>query len=414
MVYVIDKHGQPLMPTTRHCRVRQLLKQGRAVVVRKDIFTIQLTYDTTQYTQEVKLGVDCGSKHVGLSATTQDKELFSGVGELRTNITDLIATRRESRRTRRHRKTWHRQARFNNRVASKKNGWLPPSILNRVQFHIKLINLIKSILPVRYITLEVGSFDPQLLNNTDIQGEEYQNGQQKGFWNTREYVLFRDKHECQHCHGKSGDKVLNVHHIESRKTGGNAPNNLITLCETCHDRYHRGEIKLKVKRGTVLRDAAAMNVMKDRLCGECRRLYGSVGQTWGYLTKYNRISNGLVKEHNVDARVISGNCKAKPINVVYELRQVRRHNRCIHVANPKKGVRKRTQSAYIVKGFRLFDVVRYNGVLGMIFGRRSSGYFDVRDCEGNVLSHSVSHKKLCFIRESRRLIVTNRLVSSHD
>jgi hypothetical protein len=360
--------------------------------------------------------VDCGSKHIGLSATTQNKELFSAVGELRTNITELIATRKECRRTRRNRKTWHRQARFNNRVASKKKGWLPPSTLNSIQFHIKLIDLVKSILPVSHITLEVGNFDPQLINNPCMEGEEYQNGPQKGFWNTREYVLCRDKHECQHCHGRSGDKVLNVHHIESRKTGGNAPNNLITLCETCHDRYHRGEIKLKVKRGTVLRDAAAMNVMKDRLYEECRILYRSecVIRTWGYLTKYARIENGLQKEHNVDARVISGNCQAKPCEVVYELRQVRRHNRQTHVANPKKGVRKSTRSAYLVKGFRLFDVVRYKGVLGMIVGRRSSGYFDVRDGEGNVLSHAVSYKKLCFIRENRRLIVNKRLFSSHD
>lgn len=87
--------------------------------------------------------------------------------------------------------------------------------------------------------VETASFDIQKIKNPDIQGAEYQQGDQLGFWNVREYVLFRDGHTCQCCKGKSKDKILNVHHIESRKTGGNAPNNLITLCETCHTGYQQ-------------------------------------------------------------------------------------------------------------------------------------------------------------------------------
>ena len=95
--------------------------------------------------------------------------------------------------------------------------------------------------------MEVASFDIQKIKNPEITGGEYQQGEQLNFWNVREYVLFRDNHTCQYCHGKSGDKVLNVHHLESRKTGGDAPNNLITLCETCHKKYHEGKIQLKQK-----------------------------------------------------------------------------------------------------------------------------------------------------------------------
>ena len=102
----------------------------------------------------------------------------------------------------------------------------------------------------------------QKIKNPDIQGEEYQQGKQLGFWNVREYVLWRDGHACQHCHGKSKDHVLNVHHLESRKTGGDAPNNLITLCETCHKAFHRGKFELKIKRGKPLRDAAFMGIMR--------------------------------------------------------------------------------------------------------------------------------------------------------
>lgn len=107
------------------------------------------------------------------------------------------------------------------------------------------------------VIVETASFDLQKIKNPEIHGMEYQQGDQLGFWNVREYVLCRDHHTCQCCHGKSKDKILNVHHIESRKTGGNAPNNLITLCETCHTGYHQGAVKLpgSIKRGMSFKDA---------------------------------------------------------------------------------------------------------------------------------------------------------------
>lgn len=112
--------------------------------------------------------------------------------------------------------------------------------------------------------VETASFDIQKIKNPDIQGAEYQQGDQLEFWNVREYVLFRDGHTCQCCKGKSKDKILNVHHIESRKTGGNAPNNLITLCETCHTGYHKGTVQLPkaIKRGMRFKDAAFMGIMR--------------------------------------------------------------------------------------------------------------------------------------------------------
>lgn len=186
----------------------------------------------------------CWSFKIGLSATTETKELYASNIELRNDIVKLLSNRRELRRNRRNRKRRYRKARFNNRVKSKKKGWLAPSILNKINTHLKVIADIYKILPVTKLVVEVASFDIQKIKDPDISGEEYQQGEQLGFWNVREYVLFRDNHECQHCHGKSKDSILNVHHIESRKTGGNSPDNLITLCETCHHKYHKGEIQL--------------------------------------------------------------------------------------------------------------------------------------------------------------------------
>ena len=119
---------------------------------------------------------------------------------------------------------------------SKNKGWLAPSVENRIQAHLSRIEDILEILPVTSVTVETAAFDMQKIKHPEIKGEGYQQGEQLGFWNVREYVLFRDSHVCQACKGKSKDPILNVHHIESRKTGGDAPNNLITLCDRAHAR----------------------------------------------------------------------------------------------------------------------------------------------------------------------------------
>ena len=112
MVYVLSKNGQPIMPTKNHTKVRLLLNSGKAKVVKRTPFTIQLTCVSKTYTQEVTLGVDAGSKKIGLSATTPKKVLFEAEVTLRNDIVDLLASRREQRRTRRNRKTRYRKTRF--------------------------------------------------------------------------------------------------------------------------------------------------------------------------------------------------------------------------------------------------------------------------------------------------------------
>ena len=100
MVYVLNRDGKPLMPTERHGKVRRMLKEGKAKVVRREPFTIQLLYETTNYTQDITLGVDAGSKHIGLSASTEKKELLAADVELRTDIAEKLPARREARRSR--------------------------------------------------------------------------------------------------------------------------------------------------------------------------------------------------------------------------------------------------------------------------------------------------------------------------
>ena len=409
MVYVLNENGQPLMPTENHAKVRVLLKQGKAKVVNNCPFTIQLLYSSTNYTQPVTLGVDAGSKHIGLSATTEDKELYAADVELRNDIVKLLATRRESRRSRRNRKTRYRKPRFNNHKWGK--DWLAPSIREKIGTHLKVVDDTCKLLPVSKIIVETASFDIQKIKNPDAKGTDYQQGEQLGFWNVREYVLFRDGHKCQCCKGKSKDKILNVHHIESRQTGGNAPNNLITLCETCHTGYHKGIVKLpvKIKRGMRFNDAAFMGIMRWAFYGELKKRYPDVSLTYGYITKNTRIENGLPKEHYVDARCISGHSLARPLGTVFYTKKVRCHNRQIHKFKIlKKGIRKRNQAEYEVYGFRLYDKVSWKGQICFIFGRRSTGRMDLRLLDGTHINASVGYKNIKLLRMRSNYLIEVR------
>lgn len=396
MVYVQDIDGNPLMPTTRHGKVRRLLKSNKAIVINLCPFTIQLTYATSGYNQEVVLGVDAGTKHVGLSATTKSKELYASEVILRSDVVDLLSTRRELRKIRRCRLRY-RKPRFMNRIKSKKRGWIAPSIRQKIDSHIRIIGFVYSILPVSKLIIEVAQFDTQKIKNPEISGKEYQEGDQLGFWNVREYVLARDNHKCQHCKGKSKDLILNVHHIESRKTGGDSPSNLITLCETCHKEFHKGKIKLKVKRSASLRDAAVMGIMKWELYDELKSLYPNIKMTFGYITKHDRIKHGIEKSHVSDAFVISRNFDSYRLGYYYKRKLVRRHNRQIHKMKILKGgIRKLNQAPFIVFGFRLFDKVMFQNEIYFIYGRRISGQFNIRDINGEN-KKDVSYKKLRYI-----------------
>ena len=414
MVYVLNIQGNPIMPC-KEAKARKLLRDNLARVIKREPFIIQLVFECENQIQDITLGVDAGSKMIGLSATTNKQELFSAEVELRNNIVDLLSTRRQNRRTRRNRLRY-RKPRFNNRVKSKNIGWLAPSIENKINTHLNIVQKLHKILPISKIIVEVASFDIQKIQNPLIGNVEYQQGDQLGFWNVREYVLFRDGHKC---HGKKGCKgqILNVHHIESRKVGGNSPSNLITLCEDCHKDYHNGKLKLDLKRNKSFRDATFMGIMRWAFYNRLKEMYPNVQLTYGYITKNTRITNGLPKEHRIDALCITGNPMVKRLNNWYYIKQVRKHNRQIHKANILKGGKKKlNQAPYIVKEFRLFDKVKFEEKECFIFGRRNSGYFDLRKLDGTVIHRSANCKKLELIQQRKSLLIERRKegVSSHD
>lgn len=413
MIYVKSKDGKAIMPSERGGRIGYLLRHGKAHVVSRVPFVVQLDYDSTTYTQNVSLGIDAGSKHIGVSASSEKKELFAAQVELRSDIVKLLSTRRELRRNRRNRKTRYRKARFDNR--KKKDGWLAPSVEQKVDSHLKVIRLVHKLLPITKTTIEVAQFDAQKIKNPDINGEDYQQGEQMGFWNVREYVLARDGHKCVHCKGKSKDPILNVHHLESRKTGGNSPSNLVTLCETCHKAYHRGEFDLKIKRGNSLRDASVMNIMRWAVYERANAEFKNVHLTYGYITKHTRIENGVTKTHAADAFCIAKNVNAMRLSSFFMCRCVPRHTRALHVANPKKGGIRRSSIASHKIGksrFQRYDMVRWMGNECFIFGS-THGRPVLRDIEGVKMhdKQAVNIKTIKFLRRLRNNILMEEKTS---
>ena len=383
-------------------KAKMLLKEGKAKVVKRSPFTIQLTTSTGEAKQDIALGVDCGYSHVGLSAVSRKQELFSAEVNLRDDMVKLNSERRQYRRSRRHRKTWYRKPRFLNR--KKDSGWLAPSIQHKLDSSFKLTGKVKEILPIAKINVDVAAFDIQKIKDPEIEGEGYQNGVQKNFWNTREYVIFRDNHICQGCKGKSKDPVLEVHHLESRQTGGDIPDNLITLCNTCHRKVSKGKLELTVKSASGFKAETFMNTVRWKLVNELRELGNSVSHTYGYITKSKRIELGLAKSHSNDAFIIAGGNSQKRTSG-YLIQQVRKCNRKLFKGNRSHI---RNTANRIIRGFQRYDKVLWKGIECFVFGRRKTGYFDIRMLNGHKLSSSAKAKDLKLLENFKTLLTEKR------
>lgn len=322
-VYVLNQRGEPLMPCSPR-KAKVLLKQGKAKVVKRSPFTIQLTIATGETKQEVVLGIDTGYENVGVSVITEKKELLSATFKLRTNISDLLREKAMYRKNRRN-KLWYRKPRWNNRANAGKEGRLMPSVLHKVNTHISIIEKIKKSLPISKVILETGLFDMQKMENDKIKNYQYQKGEMFGFENVKSYVLSRDNHTCFF---KCKDsKRLEVHHIKFRSNGGtDNPNNLITLCEKCHKKVHVGKLELNIKKHKELKSATIMNIIRKRLL----EFYTEAEETFGYETKVKRREIGLEKSHSNDAFVIAGG-KDQIRGKEFEVTQKRKNNRCLQL-----------------------------------------------------------------------------------
>ena len=383
LVYVLKQNGQPFMPTERFGKVRRLLKEGKAKVVRREPFTIRLLYEPeTNVVQECYCGVDTGSKHVGVAVVSNDKVLYQSQTKLRSDIKKKMDRRRASRRNRRYRKTRYRKSRFLNRRNSIRKDRLPPSVKHKVQAHIDEIEFCKKILPVSDLILEVSQFDTALMKNPALISEKikkwgYQKGFNYGYSSRRNAILHRDNYTCQCC-GKKNCR-LEVHHIKFRSNGGtDDEENLITLCEDCHKGIHAGTVVLsrKPKKSKNLKYATHMSIIRSRLL----KKYPDAIETFGFITAENRNHLNLLKDHYIDACVIaSGGLEFKELDVIfYKYRVSKGDYKLI------QGIRgEQKPPTRKIHGFRKFDKVKYLGKEYFIKGRNSLGYAVLMDIFGN-------------------------------
>jgi len=387
MVYVINFNNKPLMPCS-NIIARLLLKAKKAKVKRKTPFTIKLLYKTTDYTQDLTLGMDTGSSKIGSAVVNNNNNvIYLSEVEIRNDITDNMKKRSKYRRNRRNRKTRYRKARWLNRKNSIKKDRFSPTMISKINSHLKEIDFIKSILPIEHIILETATFDIHSLKNPDVLKNKwlYQKGINYGYANTRAYVLTRDNYSCQHCKGKTKNRKLEVHHIIFRSNGGSdEQENLITLCKTCHDKLHHGKIKLS-KVGKIksqLKHATQMNSIRAQLL----RILPYAEETFGFITKEHRQLMNLPKEHYMDAVAIAsqgGNVNFNTKNILFK--------KCVADGDYQqfKGIRSEQRiPTGKIQGFRKFDKVKYLGKEYFIKGRMSTGYAILMDIEGYKIDFS--------------------------
>lgn len=385
MVYVISKDEQPLMPMRRHGKVRRLLNSKRAKVVRREPFTIQLLFDTEANVSKLTLGVDTGSSKVGCAVVTAKEEvLYLSEVEIRNDISAKMKQRQGYRRARRTRKLRYRKQRFNNRGNSMRKDRFSPTMVSKINSHIREIEFIKLILPIGRLVLETGTFDPHLLK---YEGEPfnthwgYQKGANYGFANSKATCLNRDNYTCQYCKTKNG--TLHVHHIIYRsKSGSDKLENLIVLCKECHRKLHDGlledfEAKLSGKKKGQLKHATQMNSIRVQLL----KNYPEAIETFGFVTKENRQMVGLEKEHYNDAVIIATGCLNEPkflMDTVYKKKHVAKGQYQLYQG--QRSEKKLPKGK--VQGFLNQDIVRYRNNDYLIKGLMSTGYCKLMNIDG--------------------------------
>ena len=415
LVYVINKHGEPLMPT-KSPKARILLKSKKAKIVSYNPFTIQLLYGSSGYKQKVDLGIDLGAKHIGVAVVSEDKVLDKGEIELRQDVSENITTKKQYRRSRRNRKTRYRKPKFLNRTSTKKEGWLPPSIQSRIDNTFFWIDKFVSLLPNPNLHIEVGKFDMQKMENPDIKGKEYQEGDTFGFYNTRYYVFERDHYTCQVC--KKKGKILQTHHIVYRSLGGtDKASNLITICTDCHtsENHKKGHILydwcMKKKKMPSYKGSTFMNIIRRRTYAR----YPNARITYGSVTTPARIALGLEKTHYNDAIAIAGTKKIDlNTNDYFFIKQFRKKKRSLHEANPKKGRKSKNTTAKrnkkntkSSKGFFLNDLVEFKNKKGYISGFSNTTTCYLKNINGEYITKEGKSYKNINLSECRFICHNN-------
>lgn len=359
MVFVLNKDKSPLNPTSNG-KARWLLDNGYAVVDRHFPFVIRLKKQVENPNlKSYTLKIDPGAKETGLaiveSKFKNSKVIFLATLTHRADeISSNLKKRKQYRKSRRSRNTRYRRCKFgygfskknkkNAFESKRKSGWLPPSTESIIQNIKTWVKRLKKWCTIEKVIIETARFDTQEMQNSNIEGVEYQQGTLQGY-NVKEYLLYNHNHTCQYCkeviinkEGKkiyknySGDDILEVEHKTPKSQGGtNRLANLTLSCKTCNqDKDNRNlkewlsnlkekDFRKKLPRiryknvKQILKDeeenptislkgAGKVNSYRYRLLDDLKEIIDNIETSTGAKTKYNRskIAN-LPKTHYYDA-----------------------------------------------------------------------------------------------------------------
>ena len=320
-VPVLDADGEPLMPT-RPGRARRLMEQGRAKKKwLKGIYHIRMldvsAGDPGIEVDGVQLNIDPGAKATGMAVVSETPEVRRAhalieIWHRGARIRNKMDRRRSFRRSRRGR-IRNRQPRFDNRA--RPDGWLAPSMVTRLANTETWIRRLAAAFPITQVRVETARFDTQLMQDAEVSGKDYQQGELAG-WQLRSYVFHRDGRRCTYC-GTAKAERYELDHIIPRSRGGtNRVSNLVVSCQSCNitkgnmsiEDFLAGKPASQVKVNAVMRnrlaDASQMNIIAPALIGKVEQMGLPVSTHDAYTTSWTRNRLGIPKSHVNDALCI--------------------------------------------------------------------------------------------------------------
>lgn len=404
--FVLNHNKQPLDPI-HPGTARRLLKIGLADVHRLYPFTIIYKREVKQTPTPITIKLDPGSKVTGIALVQQDRVIWAAeLNHRGRNIQASLESRSAIRGNRRARKTRYRQARFLNRTRPK--GWLAPSLQHRVDTTLTWVNKLIKFAPIGSIVQELVRFDLQQLENPEISGIEYRQGELLGY-EVREYLLNKWNRQCTYCEVK--DAPLQVEHVKPKASGGtNRISNLCLACDKCNKK--KGILDIKVflaKKPELLRkiqsqlkaplkDAAAVNSTRWALFNRLKLTGLPVSTGSGGLTKFNRTRLSLPKTHWLDAACVGVVNTLEVLTNQPFLIKCQGHGNRQMCGTDKYGFPSRHRTNQKVHfGFQTGDLVKAVVTVGKKIGKhvgriavRSSGSFNISTKLG--LIQGISHK----------------------
>ncbi len=385
---MLDPDRNPLDPIHPGA-ARRLLNEGQAAVFRARPFTILLKKSIVEPVAEqttpadpvptestpptpLRLKIDPGSKTTGLAIVNDATGVVVWAGELHhrgQTIRQVLEKRRDCRRSRRHRHTRYRPARFANRT--RREGWLPPSLESRVANVLTWVQRLRRLCPIGAISMELVRFDTQLMQDAEISGVEYQSGTLAGM-EVREYLLEKWQRKCAYC-GAEG-VPLQIEHVLAKSRGGSdRVSNLALACEPCNIKKDTQRIedflkkkpevlaKILAQARVPLRDAAAVNTTRWALWRRLDALGLPLETGTGGRTKFNRSLREIPKTHWLDAACVGASTpewlrwqEVRPLCITATGRHSRQMVRMDKYGFP----RGRAKATSVAGGFRTGDLVR--------------------------------------------------------